>query len=142
MRYAPALSAALFLFSCHRDAGPTVAPANLPGDAGADAAVAQPSGREPRRYELVQDKPVDIGGGVTARLTTVMEAHLADSKNELRMVLVITRAGTSREVSLDRLLPGAPTYVSVLGVQLAIDYVDAYHQPSTGAILVLVDGEH
>ena len=103
--------------------------------------MAPPPAREPRRFELVQDKPVEIGGGVTVRLTAVMEAHLADSKNELRMSLVATRGGTSRDVSLDRLLPGAPTYVSVLGLQLAIDFVDAYRQPSTGAILVLIDGE-
>ena len=57
------------------------------------------------------------------------------------MMLVPTRGASSQDVSLERVTPGAPVYVSVLGVQLAIDFVDAYHQPSTGAVLVLIDGE-
>lgn len=139
MRFGLGLAAGFSLLSCHSGSAPTVAPA--PSASGAQLAPeAPPRTREPRRFELVRDKPVDIGGGVSVRLTGVMEAHLADSKNELRMMLVATRGASSQEVSLERVTPGAPVYVSVLGVALAIDFVDAYHQPSTGAVLVLVDG--
>ena len=102
-------------------------------------AMSEPAKPEPKRFELVANKDVDIGGGVRVRLKYVMEAHLEGSRNELRMTFAATRDGKTQEVNLDRLLPGVPSYVAVLGRKVAIDYVDAYHQPSTGAILVLQD---
>jgi hypothetical protein len=91
---------------------------------------------EPKRFEVKEGVAVDIGNSATLVLKDVMEAHLAGSKNESIARLVLKRGGQSVEVALDRLYPGPPKWKKQLGVLLAIDFVDAYHQPATGAILV------
>jgi hypothetical protein len=100
----------------------------------------QPSPLEPRRVELMQGKPVDLGGGTSVELKSVMYAHLSGSRNSSLLTMDVTRGVQHEQVTLDRLDPvGAegPRYRLVMGLRIAIDYVDAYHQPSTAAILVL-----
>lgn len=94
---------------------------------------------EPRKVDLVEGKETSLGGGVTVRLKSVLYAHLANSQNNSLMVLEATRAGETKSVTLERLYPGPPKYTLVFGLKLAIDYVDAYHSPSTGAVLVLTE---
>jgi hypothetical protein len=92
---------------------------------------------EPARIELVQDKPVGLGHGVTATLKTGIYSHLAESKNESMIVLELSSGGKTESVTLQRLTPGPFTYTKAFGLQLAVDYVDPYHQPTTAAVLVL-----
>ena len=92
---------------------------------------------EPKRFELVKDVPVVIAPGVTARLKDVFEAHLSESRNEFRLTLTVTRDKKTQEVQMQELRPGPHHWFAALGLKLAIDYVDAYHTPSRGAILVL-----
>ncbi|MBS2029257.1 MAG: hypothetical protein JST54_15250 [Deltaproteobacteria bacterium] len=96
---------------------------------------------EPTKVELVQDQPAAIGKGLKLTLKNVLYTHATNAKgesvNDALMMLEATRDGKKVEVQLERLFPGPPTYQDVLGLQLAIDYVDAYHQPSTGAVLVM-----
>ena len=95
---------------------------------------------EPRRIEVVQDKPVEVARGVSVTLKSVLEAHArnkaGESVNDMLMQVDVTANGKTERVTLHRLYPGAPEFVSVAGVQLGIDFGDAYHQPSTGALLV------
>ena len=91
---------------------------------------------EPTKFELVEGKDVDVGGGVTVRLKDVMYSHLADSKGDSMLRMDVMRSGTQEAKTLNRLHPGEPKYVPVMGLEMAVDYVDAYHQPSTAAILV------
>jgi len=70
----------------------------------------------------------------------VLYAHLSNSRNQSLLTMEVTRGGKQEQVTLDRLDPvGAegPKYRPVMGHRMAIDYVDAYHQPSTAAVLVL-----
>ena len=96
---------------------------------------------EPRKVELVQDQPVDVAKGVSVTLKSVMYTHATDktgrSVNDSFMQLEVTHDGKTEALTITRLFPDGPRYTTVAGVQLAIDYVDAYHQPSTGAVLVL-----
>jgi hypothetical protein len=95
---------------------------------------------EQRKVELVQDKPVNLGDGVSVTLKTVMYSHATDksgrSVNDAFMQLDVTHEGKTENVTLTRLFPDGPRYATVAGLSLAIDYVDAYHQPCTGAVLV------
>ena len=91
---------------------------------------------EPLKFELVQDQDVDIGHGATARLKSVMYAHIDDSRNLAMMQLVLTRGGKSEEVGLERETPGAPRPEPHLGLTVAVDDVDAYHRPGRGWLLV------
>ena len=94
---------------------------------------------EPKKFELVQDEPVAIGQGVKVTLKSVLYTHATNAKgesiNDALMMLEATRDG-QRPGSARAALPRSAKYQEVLGLQLAIDYVDAYHQPSTGAVLV------
>ena len=96
---------------------------------------------EPRKVELVQDQPADVAPGVSVTLKSVMYTHATDktgrSVNDSFMQLEITHGGKKEAITITRLFPDGPRFTAVAGVQLAIDYVDAYHQPSTGAVLVL-----
>lgn len=95
---------------------------------------------EPRKVELVQDKPVDLADGVSVTLKSVMYTHATDktgrSVNDSFMQLEVTQAGKTETITLTRLFPDGPRYTNIAGLSLAIDSVDAYHQPSTGAVLV------
>lgn len=95
---------------------------------------------EPRRVDLVQDKPVELAKGVRATLKSVLYTHATDktgrSVNTALMQLEVTRDGKTEKVTLHRLFPDGPDWLAVAGLSLGIDYVDAYHQPSTGAVLV------
>ena len=96
---------------------------------------------QPRRVELVQDTPTELAPGVRAVLKSVLYAHATDkagrSVNDALMQLQVTRDGKTEQVTLQRLFPDGPEYEAVAGLRLAIDFVDPYHQPSTGAVLVL-----
>ena len=92
---------------------------------------------EPARIELVQDKPVSLGHGVTATLKTGIYSHLADSKNESLVSLELSSGAKAEGVTLQRLSPGPFEYTRAFGLRLAVDYVDPYHQPTTAAVLVL-----
>jgi hypothetical protein len=98
---------------------------------------------EPKQVDVTEGIPVGVGNGVTITLKNVMEAHLAGGRNESRATLVVSRGNAasveSVEVTLDRLYPGPPKWTKQFGVRLAIDYVDAYHMPATGRILVLAE---
>lgn len=93
-----------------------------------------------RKVELVQDKTVDLGSGVKVTLKSVMYTHATDktgrSVNDAFMQLDVTHDGKTENVTVTRLFPDGPVFKTVAGLQLAIEYVDAYHQPSTGALLV------
>ena len=95
---------------------------------------------EPRRVELVQDKSVDLGSGVSVTLKSVMYTHATDktgrSVNDSFMQLEVTKDGKTQNVTITRLFPDGPKFTPVAGLELAIDFVDAYHSPSTGAVLV------
>ena len=94
----------------------------------------------PKKLELVEGKPVDVGSGVTVELESVMYAHLSDSRNNSLLTMKVTRGTAHERVTLERMDPvgkDGPKYQAVMGLRMAIDYVDAYHKPSTGAILVL-----
>jgi len=91
---------------------------------------------DPVKYDLVQDKEVSVGKGVKVTLKTGLYAHLADSKNESLLSLEARRGDETKNVTLERVTPGAPNYTDVFGLQMAVDYVDPYHQPLTGAVLV------
>jgi hypothetical protein len=92
---------------------------------------------EPKRFELTQGVEVDVGNHTKVNLKTCMYAHLADSKNLSTLLLTVTHDGKHEDVTLRRLYPGPPEYRAVAGLRMAIDFVDAYHQPATGAILIL-----
>ncbi|MBL8920364.1 MAG: hypothetical protein JNJ54_15965 [Myxococcaceae bacterium] len=100
----------------------------------------EPPMPEPRRVELVQDQPVELAKGVRATLKSVLYAHATDktgrSVNDALMQLEVTRDGKTEKVTLHRLFPDGPDWLTVAGLSLGIEYVDAYHQPSTGAVLV------
>ncbi len=95
---------------------------------------------DPRRIELTHDKPVSLGKGVRATLKTVLYTHATDKAgravNDALMQLEIEHDGKTEPVTLDRLFPDGPKFTAVAGLELAIDFVDPYHQPSTGAVLV------
>jgi len=94
---------------------------------------------EPRRIELVEGKRVDVSNDVTVILRSVLYAHVSGSRNSSLLTMEVTRGARHEQVTLDRLDPvgpEGPKYRLVLGLRVAIDYVDPYHQPSTGAILV------
>jgi hypothetical protein len=95
---------------------------------------------EPRRVELVQDTPVEFAKGVRVTLKSVLYSHATDkagrSVNDALMQLDVTRDGKTEKVTLHRLFPDGPDWLTVAGLSLGIEYVDAYHQPSTGAVLV------
>jgi hypothetical protein len=103
------------------------------------AAVSDPAA--PRTVTLVQDQSVELAPGVQATLKSVLYTHATDragrSVNDALMELDVTHGGKTERVTLQRLFPDGPQYLSVAGLRLAIDFVDAYHQPSTGAMLVL-----
>jgi hypothetical protein len=114
------------------------------GMVGCASCAAQPPAREhvlakdePARVELVQDKPVSLGHGVTATLKTGIYSHLAESKNESLVSLELSSGGKTESVTLQRLSPGPFDYTLAFGLRLAVDYVDPYHQPTTAAVLVL-----
>ena len=92
---------------------------------------------QPARFEIKQGTPVEIGGGVRVTLESALYAHLSGSRNSALLQLTVTRDHQSEKVTLDRLYPGPPKYQEVFGLKLAIDYVDPYHQPSTGALFVI-----
>ena len=92
--------------------------------------------REPTKFELVEGKDVDVGGGVTVRLKEVMVSQLVGSKADSMLTMDVMRGGKQEATRLNRLHPGEPKYTRVMGLEMAVDYVDAYHQPSTAAILV------
>jgi hypothetical protein len=106
-------------------------------DRGAEVAVTR--GGEPSRLTLVQDRP-SRASDVTLTLKSVMEAHATrkggESVNQLMMVLDATRGAERQTITLERIAQDPPSYTPVYGLELAIDYVDAYHQPLTGAVLV------
>ena len=95
---------------------------------------------EPRQVELVEGKAVDLGSGVTVTLESVMYTHATDktgrSVNDSFMQLEVAHEGKTENVTITRLFPDAPHFTTVAGLELAIDYVDAYHSPLTGAVLV------
>ena len=95
---------------------------------------------EPRKVELIQDKSVDLGSGVSVTLKSVMYTHATDktgrSVNDSFMQLEVTKDGKTENVTITRLFPDGPKFTTVAGFELAIDYVDAYHSPSTGAVLI------
>jgi hypothetical protein len=91
---------------------------------------------EPAKFDLVEDKDVNVGSGVTVRLKSVMYAHLEGSRNDSLLTMDVTRGGKRESVTLNRLSPGEPIFKPVMGLMMAIDYVDAYQKPVTGAILV------
>ena len=104
------------------------------------AATSSPPPATPRKVELTEGKPVDLGDGTTLLLKSVLYAHLSNSRNRSMLTMEVTRDGKQEQVTLDRLDPvGAegPKYRPVMGHHMAIDYVDAYHQVSTAAVLVL-----
>jgi hypothetical protein len=104
------------------------------------SALAAASPPTPKRFELVEGKAVDVGAGITVVLKSVMYAHLSNSRNNSMLTMDVTRGTAHEQVTLERLDPvgkEGPKYRAVMGLRMAIDYVDAYHQPSTGAILVL-----
>jgi hypothetical protein len=107
------------------------------GTASAPIHAADPAAPAPQRFELVEGKVVSVGHGVTVKLTSVMYAHLSESRNNSLLMIEAWSTGPHQPFTLERREPGPPTYAPVLGLKMAIDYVDAYHQPSTGAILVL-----
>ena len=95
---------------------------------------------EPRMVELIQDKSVDLGSGVSVTLKSVMYTHATDktgrSVNDSFMQLEVTKGGKTENVTNTRHFPDGPKFTTVAGLELAIDSVDAYHSPSTGAVLV------
>jgi hypothetical protein len=95
---------------------------------------------EPRRIELTQDQVVSLGKGVRATLKTVLYTHATDktgrSVNDALMQLEVEHGGKTEPITLNRLFPDGPKFTAVAGLELAIDFVDAYHQPATGAVLV------
>jgi hypothetical protein len=95
---------------------------------------------EPRRIELVEGKSTEVARGVSVTLKTVMYTHATDKTgqavNDSFMQLEIAHDGRTENVTLHHLSSQPRPFVSVAGIELAIDYVDAYHQPSTGAVLV------
>jgi hypothetical protein len=95
---------------------------------------------EPRKVELVEGRSVDLGSGVSVTLKSVMYTHATDktgrSVNDSFMQLEVTHDGKTENVTITRLFPDAPRFTTVAGLEMAIDYVDAYHVPSTGALLV------
>lgn len=93
--------------------------------------------QEPRRFELKEGVPVPIGYGITLTLKDCMYAHAKGDVNISMMRLRLSRDGRTEDVTLEHVSSEARSFQSVGGVRLAIDYVDPYHQPSTGAVLVL-----
>lgn len=95
---------------------------------------------EPRRIELVEGKPTEVAKGVSVTLQTVMYTHATDKAgqavNDSFMQLEVTHDGRVENVTLNHLSSQPRAFTPVAGVELAIDFVDAYHQPSTGAVLV------
>src|SRR4029079_17487005 len=91
------------------------------------AATSSPPPATPRKVELTEGKPVDLGDGTTLRLQSVLYAHLSNSRNQSLLTMEVTRGGKQEQVTLDRLDPvGAegPKYHPVMGHRMAIDYVD------------------
>jgi hypothetical protein len=91
----------------------------------------------PQRFELKEGVPVSIGHGIQLTLLTCMYAHAKGDVNISMMRLRLVHDGREEDVTLEHTSPGAQSFQAVAGVRLAIDYVDPYHQPSTGAVLVL-----
>ena len=91
---------------------------------------------EPAPVALKEGVAVELASGVTLTLESTMYAHLSGSRNSALVKLRVARGAQAEEVTLERLWPGPPKYTAVLGVKLAIDWVDAYHQPSSATILV------
>lgn len=114
------------------DAPPNAPPAAKPAP---PAPVAAKPG-EPTKVDLVDGKEVKFGSDVTMLLKHVMYAHLEGGRNSSMLELTVTRAGKTETVTLVRESPGEPKFTKVMGMQVAIDYVDAYHQPATAAVLV------
>jgi len=106
---------------------------------GGDTAVGNAA--EPLKVELTQDQETEVAPGLKVTLKSVMYTHATDktgrSVNDSFMQLDVTHDGKTESVTLTRLFPDGPVFTKVAKVQLAIDYVDAYHQPSTGAVLVM-----
>lgn len=104
---------------------------------GAGDAMASAKEQEPRRFELKEGVPVPIGYGITLTLKDCMYAHAKGGVNLSMMRLRLVRDGREEDVTLELVSPGPQSFLSTNGVRLAIGYVDPYHQPSTGAVLVL-----
>jgi hypothetical protein len=66
-----------------------------------------------------------------------MYAHARGDVTISMMRLRLSRDGQMEDVTLEQVSSDARSFQSVGGVRLAIDYVDPYHQPSTGAVLML-----
>lgn len=93
--------------------------------------------QEPRRFELKEGVPVRIGSGITLTLKDCMYAHAKGDVNISMMRLRLSRDGREEDVTLEQVSPGPQSFHPAGGVRLSIAYVDPYHQPSTGAVLVL-----
>lgn len=115
------------------DAPPNTTPAAKPPPPPAPVA-AKPA--EPTKVDLVDGKEVKFGSDVTMLLKHVLYAHLEGGRNSSMLVLAVTRSGKTETVTLTRESPGEPKFTKVMGMQLAVDYVDAYHHPTTAAVLV------
>jgi len=110
-----------------------------------DPAMTPPPPSQMPRHEvaLTADVPVALSNGVTLTLVTVLDAHVTDrngtSGNEFTCVLKVSKGHEIKDVTLTRLttLAGPTgTRQEVLGTQLSLVMVDAYHQPATANLLV------
>jgi len=100
---------------------------------------APPVTPDPVKLELLDGQP-QRSGDYTLKARAMMYAHLSTrdggSDNESRCMLEVSRAGQSKELSLDRLHSSPPEFVEALGLEVALEGTDPYHQPSRAWVLV------
>jgi hypothetical protein len=83
---------------------------------------------------ITEGKPETVMGSVTIAVGKILYAHLSDSQNLSLCEVTITRDGKTESKTLER--RGPITFTTIAGLEVGIESVDPYHQPSTATLVI------
>ena len=119
------------------------ADSTAPPDTGASVAAADTAAPTAEAASASAAEPVDLvrgnrvkAHGLELMLRSTGTTHPSTSVTVSRAEIEADNGQEKRTISLEREQPGDAKFVDVLGVQMALDSVDASAKPSTARILV------
>lgn len=87
------------------------------------------------KVELTRGERID-SHGVRLMLRGTGVEHRKDGSTLLKAELEVRKGDEESKVALERALPGDAKFLEVLGLQVALESVDAARKPSTAQLLV------
>ncbi|MCC6874992.1 MAG: hypothetical protein IT378_11860, partial [Sandaracinaceae bacterium] len=73
---------------------------------------------------------------VELSVTGILYAHLEGSRNHARCLVTVRRGQEQAQIALEREWPGRPASTHALGLEIALDDVEAYGQPGQAILLI------